>query len=185
MVAALRRFADRGRTLACTIHQPRAETFRLFHQLLLVKAGETMYCGPVAQVPRPVYRTTHGTEPTLGGDGSDGTVPVDSQVPDFLRGCGVPCPPSVSPRRRGPSRHCVGTRLHGVSETRPPPGQVNPADVVVDLTHTKEADADEDGGEAVDLVARFAESDLRREMRRVPYLQGAEPSVGSVPWVVR
>jgi len=105
VVAALRRFADRGRTLACTIHQPRAETFRLFHQLLLVKAGETMYCGPVAQVP------------------------------DFLRGCGVACPPSV-----------------------------NLADVVVDLTHTKEADADEDGGEAVDLVARFAESDLRREI---------------------
>ena len=49
MVAALRRFADRGRTLACTIHQPRAETFALFHQLLLIKAGETMYCGPVAQ----------------------------------------------------------------------------------------------------------------------------------------
>ena len=61
-----------------------------------------------------------------------------AQVPDFLRGCGVACPPSV-----------------------------NLADVVVDLTHTKEADADEDGGEAVDLVARFAESDLRREMRRV------------------
>ena len=65
------------------------------------------------------------------------------------------------------------------------PRQVNPADVVVDLTHTKEADADEDGGEAVDLVARFAESDLRREMRRVPYLRRAEPSVGSVPWAVR
>ncbi|EOD22022.1 hypothetical protein EMIHUDRAFT_469691 [Emiliania huxleyi CCMP1516] len=76
-----------------------------------------------------------GLNPRLEATALAGRVPVDSQVPDFLRGCGVPCPPSV-----------------------------NPADVVVDLTHTKEADADEDGGEAVDLVARFAESDLRREI---------------------
>ena len=54
-------------------------------------------------------------------------------MPDFLRGCGVACPPSV-----------------------------NLADVVVDLTHTKEADADADGAEqSVDLVARFAASALR------------------------
>ena len=68
MVAALRRFADRGRTLACTIHQPRAETFALFHQLLLIKAGETMYCGPVAQAQMdsrdidPRYRPETSTE---------------------------------------------------------------------------------------------------------------------------
>ena len=90
---------------------------------------------------------------------------------------GEPAPPwAVETLRRDSSAR----RVRDAS----PPGQVNPADVVVDLTHTKEADADEDGGEAVDLVARFAESDLRR-VRRVPYLQGAEPSVGSVPWVVR
>ena len=42
VVSSLKRFAERGRTIACTIHQPRAETFALFDQLLLVKAGETM-----------------------------------------------------------------------------------------------------------------------------------------------
>ena len=41
---SLRKFAERGGTLAATIHQPRAETFALFHQLLLIKSGETM-CG--------------------------------------------------------------------------------------------------------------------------------------------
>ena len=185
MVAALRRFADRGRTLACTIHQPRAETFRLFHQLLLVKAGETMYCGPVAQVPRTVYRTTHGTEPTLGGDGSGGDgasglagARLSSRLRRVVPAVGELAPPwAVETLRRDTFARRVRDALS--------PRQVNPADVVVDLTHTKEADADEDGGEAVDLVARFAESDLRREMRRVPYLRRAEPSVGSVPWAVR
>ena len=98
----------------------------------------------------------------------------------FARQSGV----CVNLRRRGSSRVASG-HASTTCPRRVPLRQVNPADVVVDLTHTKEADADEDGGEAVDLVARFAESDLRREIARVPYLQGAEPSVGSVPWAVR
>jgi ATP-binding cassette subfamily G (WHITE) protein 2 len=109
VVSSLRRSADRGRTLACTIHQPRAETFALFHQLLLMKAGETMYCGPV------------------------------SGIPVHLGTCGVPCPPGV-----------------------------NPADIVVDLTHTKEKGDDEQTGahtvSADELVVLFSKSELRRSI---------------------
>lgn len=131
VVSSLRRFADRGRTLACTIHQPRAETFALFHQLLLMKAGETMYCGPVAGI------TAH------------------------LGACGVPCPPGV-----------------------------NPADLVVDLTHTKEKGHEQEEGEqhtasADELVDLFAKSELRRsivqQLRAIedgsdPNLHGEAPS---------
>ena len=42
VVLSLRKFAERGQTIAATIHQPRAETFALFHKLLLIKGGETM-----------------------------------------------------------------------------------------------------------------------------------------------
>jgi len=50
VVTSLRRFADRGQTLACTIHQPRADTFGLFDKLLLMYLGETMYFGPITSI---------------------------------------------------------------------------------------------------------------------------------------
>ncbi len=50
LVAALRAVARAGRvTTALTLHQPRAETFRLFDDLiLLAPGGRTVYCGPAA-----------------------------------------------------------------------------------------------------------------------------------------
>ncbi len=50
LVAALRAVARAGRvTTALTVHQPRAETFRLFDDLiLLAPGGRTVYCGPAA-----------------------------------------------------------------------------------------------------------------------------------------
>ena len=87
VVGALRRFADRGQTIACTIHQPRADIFKLFDQLLLMSAGETMYFGPIA-----------------------GIYPYFSDA-------GLPCDPGV-----------------------------NPADFIVDLTHSPEADESEESG---------------------------------------
>ncbi|RLN97073.1 hypothetical protein BBJ28_00013635, partial [Nothophytophthora sp. Chile5] len=42
----VRRVADSGRTVLCTIHQPSADVFRLFDSLLLLKrGGETVYFG--------------------------------------------------------------------------------------------------------------------------------------------
>lgn len=50
LVKTLRKLADSGRTLLCTIHQPRPDIFRLFDKLLLMKAGEIAYFGPVTDM---------------------------------------------------------------------------------------------------------------------------------------
>ena len=40
LVRSLRTLADSGRTVLCTIHQPRPDIFSLFDTLLLMSAGE-------------------------------------------------------------------------------------------------------------------------------------------------
>jgi len=47
LVKVLSCLAGQGRTIACTIHQPRADIFRLFDKLLLMKLGLVMYFGPI------------------------------------------------------------------------------------------------------------------------------------------
>jgi len=47
LVSVLRKLADEGRTIACTIHQPRADIFNMFDNLLLLKFGVTMYFGSI------------------------------------------------------------------------------------------------------------------------------------------
>jgi ABC-type multidrug transport system ATPase subunit/ABC-type multidrug transport system permease subunit len=47
LVRVLRRVAATGRTVVCTIHQPSAEVFLHFDDLLLLTAGRTAYFGPV------------------------------------------------------------------------------------------------------------------------------------------
>ncbi|KAG7388657.1 hypothetical protein PHYPSEUDO_011984 [Phytophthora pseudosyringae] len=43
----VRKVADSGRTIICTIHQPSSEVFYLFDSLLLLKrGGETVFCRP-------------------------------------------------------------------------------------------------------------------------------------------
>ncbi|KAF1325304.1 Atp-binding protein, partial [Globisporangium splendens] len=49
----VRKVADTGRTVVCTIHQPSSEVFFLFDQLLLLKrGGETVYFGSLGKKSR-------------------------------------------------------------------------------------------------------------------------------------
>eukprot|EP01134_Creolimax_fragrantissima_P004115 CFRG4115T1 len=50
LVQVLKRLADRGHTIVCTIHQPRSDIFKLFNDLFLMKAGRVMYSGLVRDV---------------------------------------------------------------------------------------------------------------------------------------
>jgi len=49
VMQSLRLLASRGRTVVCTIHQPRSSIFALFDQLLLLSEGRTMYHGPARE----------------------------------------------------------------------------------------------------------------------------------------
>lgn len=50
LVKVLRNLANAGRTIVCTIHQPRIDAFLLFHFALLMNAGECLYFGPVSEI---------------------------------------------------------------------------------------------------------------------------------------
>ncbi|GAM19751.1 hypothetical protein SAMD00019534_029260 [Acytostelium subglobosum LB1] len=45
VIKAIRRLANSGRTIICTIHQPRSNIFDLFDKLLLLAEGSTIYYG--------------------------------------------------------------------------------------------------------------------------------------------
>jgi ABC-type multidrug transport system ATPase subunit len=46
IISALRTLASQGRSIFMSIHQPAAEIFDLFDQLLLLSGGEMIYFGP-------------------------------------------------------------------------------------------------------------------------------------------
>ena len=47
---AMRKLADRQKTLVSSIHQPNSQVFAAFDSLLLLKDGEVFYRGPTATV---------------------------------------------------------------------------------------------------------------------------------------
>ncbi|SPO25756.1 probable ATP-binding multidrug cassette transport protein [Ustilago trichophora] len=68
----LRKLADNGQTILCTIHQPSALLFETFDRLLLLqRGGNTVYSGPI---------------------GKDG-----KHVIDYFAARGAQCPPGVNP----------------------------------------------------------------------------------------
>lgn len=68
----LRKLADNGQTILCTIHQPSALLFETFDRLLLLeRGGKTVYSGPI------------------GRDGQ--------HVIDYFAARGAQCPPGVNP----------------------------------------------------------------------------------------
>jgi ABC-type multidrug transport system ATPase subunit len=45
----LKDLANEGRTVVCSIHQPRSSIFAMFDDLLLISEGQLVYCGPAAE----------------------------------------------------------------------------------------------------------------------------------------
>ena len=68
---SLRALADSGRTVLCTIHQPRPDIFALFDTLVLMSSGEMAYFGERAAIG-----------PYLGGVGI--SIPDDVNPADFV-----------------------------------------------------------------------------------------------------
>ncbi|RAK97174.1 uncharacterized protein BO80DRAFT_428515 [Aspergillus ibericus CBS 121593] len=67
--AFLRRLADNGQAVLCTIHQPSAVLFQQFDRLLfLARGGKTVYFGPVGENSRTLldYFESHGAPRTCG-----------------------------------------------------------------------------------------------------------------------
>ncbi|KAG2768248.1 hypothetical protein PC116_g11180 [Phytophthora cactorum] len=71
IMEGVRKVADSGRTVLCTIHQPSTDAFRLFDSLLLLKReGETVYFGDLghdcsALVPSKQFRALSGSRMTV------------------------------------------------------------------------------------------------------------------------
>ncbi|THU89231.1 P-loop containing nucleoside triphosphate hydrolase protein [Dendrothele bispora CBS 962.96] len=46
LMSTLKSLTGKGRTIICSIHQPRHDIFRLFDHLMLLSQGSSLYCGP-------------------------------------------------------------------------------------------------------------------------------------------
>lgn len=66
IVRFLRRLADTGVAIICTIHQPSASLFGIFDQLLLLHHGRTVYCGSTTHFP--TYLSEHGLDVPPSGN---------------------------------------------------------------------------------------------------------------------
>lgn len=50
VMQTLKDLADEGKTVVCSIHQPRSSIFAMFDDLLLLSEGEIVYSGPAEGV---------------------------------------------------------------------------------------------------------------------------------------
>jgi ABC-type multidrug transport system ATPase subunit len=62
VMSSLRKLASNGRTIVCTIHQPRSSIFALFDKILLLSEGRAVYFGD-AQDALPYFRSLQFPSP--------------------------------------------------------------------------------------------------------------------------
>jgi ATP-binding cassette subfamily G (WHITE) protein 2 (SNQ2) len=53
LMKVLRRVAESGRTIICSIHQPSSEVFGMFDQVLVLQGGSLVYDGDVGPRSKP------------------------------------------------------------------------------------------------------------------------------------
>jgi len=58
VMSLLRQLNETGRTIICTIHQPRQDIYTLFHYVLFIAQGELVYHGPPGQVVDVFHQST-------------------------------------------------------------------------------------------------------------------------------
>lgn len=51
LIESMRKLADHGKTVICTIHQPSSQIFQLFDTLILLTEGKLAYFGPSYHAP--------------------------------------------------------------------------------------------------------------------------------------
>lgn len=120
LVRSLRALADSGRTVLCTIHQPRPDIFALFDTLLLMAAGEVAYFAEQATIGRYLERVVRLHIAPIPQP------PQPFSSPTTCRG--LPCLRRSRRRPPRPSPPSQGLTI---------PPEVNPADFVVDLTYSR------------------------------------------------
>lgn len=51
LVESMRRLANQGKTVVCTIHQPSSQTFEIFDTVIILAEGRLAYLGPNSMAP--------------------------------------------------------------------------------------------------------------------------------------
>ncbi len=85
----LKGLARRGRTVLATLHQPRADIFTLFDNLLLLSKSHVVYCGPTANVIAHFMALPRSLVPACPGDCNPAdwlldVTSVDARTPEAL-----------------------------------------------------------------------------------------------------
>lgn len=79
---ALRKLAENGRTVVCTIHQPNSDITALFDDLMLLSAGHVVYHGPwsgaVGHFAQLGYACPNYKNPT--GEGLPPGAPIPARI---------------------------------------------------------------------------------------------------------
>ena len=130
VMQALKSLADEGRTVVCSIHQPRSSIFAMFDDLLLLAEGTPVYSGP-AQDAAPYFeaQARSGMPPVVHAT-AYGRALVEGQDPDTA--------PTTTMFFAVWSSSCIpaSTSQHACMQGFRMPENYNPAEFLADLIST-------------------------------------------------